>query len=202
MPRNKKLRKVATILLVIGLPIAAPMMIICIHQGVLGFGVNQASEDYFTSKVLVPGEEKRFPVGFFFLPIEQIGCGLYINSPNVPSCFITLHNQWTGEIFPLFNISSGTGLLYGGGHVSSSELGPVGDYYLIIKNNGSNDFTIDTFRAQILMDTSFYVSFILVMVGGLLLVSIGLFLRAHSLPWKGEKRDPNEFLKLRNIKGK
>ncbi|NVM27920.1 MAG: hypothetical protein HWN65_03675 [Candidatus Helarchaeota archaeon] len=192
MPRNKKPRKIATIILVIGLAIAAPMMIIYIHQGVLVFSVNQASEDYFTSKVLVPGEEKRFPIGFFFLPIEQIGCGLYINSPNVPNCLVTLHDQWTGEIFLLFNISSGTGIIFGGGHISSSELGPVGDYYLLIKNNGSNSFTIDSFFTQISMDTSFYISFVLVMVGGLIILCIGLFLRAHSLPWKGEKREPNE----------
>ena len=52
---------------------------------------------------------------------------------------------------------------------------------------------------QISMDTSFYVSFILVMVGGLIILSMGLFLRAHSLPWKGEKRDPNELIEF--IKG-
>ena len=186
MPRHKKLRKVATILLVIGLPIGLPMLIIYIHQGILVTSVNNASEDYFTSKLLVPGEEKRFPIGFFLLPIEQIACILDINSSNVPSCFVTLHDQWTGEIFPLFNISSGTGILRGLGGVSASELGPVGDYYLLIKNNGSNSFTIDSFFTQIALDIPFYVSFLLVMVGGLILTCIGLFGIVHSLPWKGE----------------
>ena len=75
MPRHKKLRKVATIFLVIGLAIGAPMMIIYIHQGVLVFSVNQASEDYFTSKVLVPGERKGFQLDSSSSLLNKSGAG-------------------------------------------------------------------------------------------------------------------------------